>query len=81
MSLTLQQIDQKVKEIETANATLTTRKQVWSEGVKKEFGVETSAELKTMLTDVEGQLAEKNKEYDAAVAEAERLLKAAGVTC
>ena len=81
MSLTLQQIDQKVKEIETANATLTTRKQVWAEGVKKEFGVETSAELKTMLADVEGQLAAKNKEYDAAVAEAEALLRKVGVTC
>jgi len=34
-----------------------------------------------MLAEVERQLAEKNKEYDAAVAEAERLLKAAGVTC
>jgi hypothetical protein len=54
---------------------------VWAEGIKKEFGVETSAELKAMLADVERQLAEKNKEYDAAVAEAERLLKAAGVTC
>jgi hypothetical protein len=54
---------------------------VWAEGVKKEFGVETSAELKAMLADVEGQLAAKNKEYEAAVAEAERLLKAAGVTC
>ena len=79
--MTLQQIDQKLKEIDTYNATLTTRKQVWAEGVKKEFGVETSAELKAMLADVEGQLAAKNKEYDAAVAEAERLLKAAGVTC
>ena len=81
MSMTLQQIDAKIKECETYNATLTTRKQVWAEGVKKEFGVETSAELRTMLADVEGQLAEKNKEYDAALAEAERLLKAAGVTC
>ena len=62
------------------NAALTT-KQLWAEGVKKEFGGETSAELKAMLADVERQLAEKNKEYDAAVAEAERLLKAAGVTC
>ena len=50
---------------------------MWAEGIKKEFGVETSAELKAMLADVERQLAEKNKEYDAAVAEAERLLKAA----
>ena len=81
MSMTLQQIDQKIKACETYNATLTTRKQVWAEGIKKEFGVETSAELKAMLAEVEGQLAEKNKEYDAAVAEAERLLKAAGVTC
>ena len=77
--MTLQQIDAKLKEVETYNANLTTRKQVWAEGVKKEFGVETSAELKTMLTDVEGQLAEKNKEYDAAVAEAEALLRKAGV--
>jgi len=81
MPMTLAQIDAKLKEVETHNATLTTRKQVWAEGIKKEFGVETSAELKAMLADVEGQLAEKNKEYDAAVAEAERLLKAAGVTC
>jgi len=81
MPMTLAQIDAKLKEVETYNATLTTRKQVWAEGIKKEFGVETSAELKAMLADVEGQLAEKNKEYDAAVAEAERLLKAAGVTC
>lgn len=79
MPMTLGQIDAKLKEVETYNATLTTRKQVWAEGVKKEFGVETSAELKTMLADVEGQLAEKNKEYDAAVAEAEALLRKAGV--
>lgn len=79
--MTLQQIDAKLKEVETYNANLTTRKEVWKEGIKKEFGVETSDELKTMLADVEGQLAEKNKEYDVAVAEAERLLKAAGVTC
>ena len=77
--MTLAQIDAKLKEVETHNATLTTRKQVWAEGVKKEFGVETSAELKAMLADVEGQLAEKNKEYDAAVAEAEALLRKAGV--
>lgn len=81
MPMTLQEIDSKIKECETYNATLTTRKQVWAEGVKKEFGVETSAELKTMLADVEGQLAAKNKEYDAALAEAEELLKAAGVQC
>lgn len=77
MPMTLAQIDAKLREIETHNATLTTRKQVWAEGIKKEFGVETSAELKAMLADVERQLAEKNKEYDAAVAEAERLLNAA----
>jgi len=81
MPMTLGQIDAKLKEVETYNAALTTRKQVWAEGVKKEFGVETSAELKTMLADVEAQLAVKNKEYDAALAEAETLLKAAGVTC
>jgi len=81
MSMTLGQIDARLKEVETYNANLTTRKQVWAEGVKKEFGVETSAELKSMLTDVEGQLAEKNKEYDAAVAEAEALLRKAGVQC
>jgi len=81
MSMTLGQIDARLKEVETYNANLTTRKQVWAEGVKKEFGVETSAELKSMQADVEGQLVEKNKEYDAAVAEAERLLKAAGVQC
>ncbi len=79
MPMTLGQIDAKLKEVETHNATLTTRKQMWAEGVKKEFGVETSAELKTMLADVEGQLAAKNKEYEDAVAEAERLLKTAGV--
>lgn len=81
MPMTLQQIDAKIRECETYNAALTTRKQVWAEGVKKEFGVETSAELKTMLADVEAQLAVKNKEYDAALAEAERLLREAGVTC
>ena len=75
--MTLAQIDAKLKEVENHNTTLTTRKQVWAEGIKKEFGVETSAELKAMLADVEGQLVEKNKEYDAAVAEAERLLNAA----
>lgn len=80
MPMTLGQIDAKLKEVETYNATLTTRKQVWAEGVKREFGVETSTELKSMLTDVEAQLVEKNKEYDAAIAEAEALLKAAGVT-
>lgn len=81
MSMTLQQIDQKIKECETYNATLTTRKQVWAEGIKKEFGVETSAELKAMLTEVESQLVEKNKEYEGALVEAETLLKAAGVQC
>ena len=81
MPMTLQQIDAKLKEVETFNANLTTRKEVWKEGVKKEFGVETSAELRGMLTDVEGQLAAKNKEYEEKVGEAERLLKAAGVQC
>ena len=80
MPMTLAQIDAKLREIETHNATLTTRKQVWAEGIKKEFGVETSAELKTMLAEVEWQLAAKNKEYEAALAEAEELLKKAGVT-
>jgi len=79
--MTLEQIDQKLKEADQFNATLTTRKQVWAEGVKKEFGVETSAELRSMLTECEKQLAAKNEEYTAATAEAERLLKAAGVVC
>lgn len=81
MPMTLQQIDAKLKEVETYNAQLTTRKQVWAEGVKKEFGVETSAELRTMLADVETQLKAKNEEYTAAVAEAEELLRKAGVAC
>ena len=33
--MTLAQIDAKLKEVETHNATLTTRKQVWAEGIKK----------------------------------------------
>lgn len=79
--MTLEQIDQKLKEADQFNATLKTRKEVYAEGIKKEFGVSTSAELRTMLTECEAQLAKKNEEYMTAVAEAERLLKAAGVTC
>ena len=79
MSMTLQQIDAKLREADQHNAQLATRRQVWAEGVQKEFGVSTSAELKTMLADVEGQLAVKNAEYDKACAEAEELLKKAGV--
>lgn len=81
MSMTLQQIDAKLREADQHNAQLATRRQVWAEGVQKEFGVSTSAELKTMLADVEGQLTVKNAEYDKACAEAEELLKKAGVPC
>jgi len=77
----LEQIDAKLKEADQYNANLKTRKEVYAESIKKEFGVETSAELRTMLTDCEAQLAAKNEEYNAATAEAERLLKAAGVQC
>ena len=79
--MTLEQIDAKLKEADQHNAQLATRKQVWAEGVQKEFGVTTSAELKTMLADVESQLAAKNAEYDKACAEAEELLRKAGVAC
>ncbi len=81
MSMSLDQIDAKLKEAETYNATLAARRQMYAEGIKKEFGVGTSSELRTMLEECEKQLAQKNEEYNAAVAEAERLLKAAGVTC
>ena len=81
MSMTLEQIDAKLKEADQYNALLATRKQGWVEGIQKEFGVSTSEELKKMLTDVEAQLAVKNAEYDKACAEAEELLKKAGVTC
>ena len=81
MSMTLEQIDAKLREADQHNAQLATRKQVWAEGVQKEFGVSTSEELKKMLADVEGQLVVKNAEYDKACAEAEELLKKAGVPC
>lgn len=79
--MTLQQIEEKLKEADQYNAQWATRKQVWAEGVQKAFGVSTSAELKAKLDAVESQLAVHNAEYDKACAEAEELLRKAGVVC
>ena len=81
MSMTLAQIDARLKEAEQYNTQLTARKAMYAERLQKEFGVSNVEELKALLEQCEAQLAEKNKEYEAALAEAERLLKEAGVSC
>ena len=81
MAMTLAQIDAKLKEAEQYNTQLAARKAMYAERIQKEFGVATSEELKKLLAQVEEQLAQKNKEYETALAEAEALLKKAGVTC
>ena len=81
MAMTLAQIDAKLKEAEQYNTQLAARKAMYAERIHKEFGVATSEELKELLAQVEEQLAQKTKEYEAALEEAEALLKKAGVTC
>lgn len=79
--MTLDQIDTKLREAESHNTKLTERKQMYAERLKKEFGVESVDELRTMLANTEKQLGEKNSEYENLLAQAEAMLKAAGVTC
>ena len=79
--MTLEQIDTKLKEAESHNTKLTERKQVYAEGLKREFGVDDTAALKTLLAEAETQLAEKNTVYEKTLAEAETLLRKAGVLC
>ena len=81
MPMTLEQIDAKLKECENHNTQLTTRRAMYAERLQKEFGVATVDELKTLLEQVEVQLKQKQGEYDAALAEAENLLRKAGVAC
>ncbi len=81
MPMTLTQIDAKLKDAENHNTQLTARKAMYAERIQKEFGVKTSEELKALLAQVEEQLAAKNKEYETALAEAEDLLRKAGVAC
>lgn len=80
MPMTLVQIDAKLKECEQYNTQLAARKAMYAERLKKEFGVTTSAELKTLLAEVESQLAVKEREYNEALTKAEELLRKAGVT-
>ena len=79
--MTLEQIDAKLKEAETFNTQLAERKRVYAERIKKDFGANSTEELKAMLAQVEEQLKEKNAEYTAALAEAETLLNQSGATC
>ena len=81
MPMTLEQIDAKLKECENHNTQLTTRRAMYAERLQKEFGVATVGELKTLLEQVEDQLNQKQAEYEAALAEAENLLRKAGVAC
>ena len=81
MSMTLQQIDAKLKEADQYNTQLATRKQVYAEDIKQRFGASSTAELRKMLEEGEAALKEKEAEYQAALAEAERLLREAGVAC
>ena len=81
MAMTLAQIDAKLKEAEQYNTQLAARKAMYAERLQKEFGVSSVDELKAMLAEVEAQLKQKNAEYEAALAEAETLLKKAGVPC
>ena len=81
MPMTLDQIDARLKECENHNTQLTTRRAMYAERLQKEFGVATVGELKTLLEQVEDQLNQKQCEYDAALAEAENLLRKAGVSC
>jgi hypothetical protein len=78
---TLAQIDAKLKECDNHNTQLAARKAMYAERIKKEFGADSVDDLKTMLTQVEAQLDDKNKEYAGALAEAETLLRKAGVAC
>lgn len=81
MPMTLAQIDAKLKECEQHNTQLAARKAMYAERLKKEFGVETTEELRKLLEQAEEQLAAKEREYQAALAEAEELLRKAGVVC
>ena len=81
MPMTLDQIDAMLKECENHNTQLTTRRAMYAERLQKEFGVATVDELKILLEQVEAQLKQKQAEYDAALAEAENLLRKAGVAC
>lgn len=76
-NMTLEEIDRELKECESHNTKLAERKQVYAENLKREFGVDSTEELKTTLAEVEKQLAEKNAEYEKALNEAESLLRAA----
>lgn len=79
--MTLEQIDAKLKECDNYNTQLAARKAMFAERIKKEFGANSTDELKALLAQLDAQLDDKNTEYTAAVTEAETLLKAAGVTC
>lgn len=79
--MTLEQIDAKLKEAETFNTQLAARKQMYADRIKKDFGADSTEDLKAMLVQVEAQLAEKTAEYTAALVEAETLLKQSGFPC
>ena len=79
--ITLVEIDTKLKDADTHNTKLTERKNVYAEKLMKEFGVTDVDGLKAMLETTESSLAEKNTEYEAALAEAEALLVKAGISC
>lgn len=81
MSMTLEQIEAKLKEAERHNTQLATRKAMYVERLQKEFGVTTVEELKKMLKENEDALAAKTKEYQEVLATAETMLKEAGIEC
>ena len=79
--ITLIEIDTKLKDADIHNTKLTERKNVYAEKLMKEFGVTDVDGLKVMLETTEASLAEKNTEYEEALAEAEALLVKAGISC
>ena len=79
--MTLEQIDARLKTAEQHNAQLATRKAIYAERIKKEFGADSVDDLKKLLEDAEKQLAKKNREYEDALAAAEAELRKAGITC
>lgn len=79
--MTLQEINTQLQNAENHNTKLAEGRRIYSERLKREFGVKTTEELKEQLASVESQLAAKNKEYEDSLNEAEKLLREAGVQC
>lgn len=79
--MTLEQINAKLKEAEEHNTRLAERKRVYAERIKAEFGADSTDALRAMREQVAAELSRKEAEFEAARAEAERLLRQGGAPC